>query len=333
MLLLIITFYLLSKSFSFEYNKYSWVLKSNFNYNKPNQAILNLAYPASIAYYFITIIPPASNYTFQGKFLDKDIYELSLTVYNSDGNVNYDYESINTYNTDNYVNYTVCNSHFDVLYVLQRFYINLDVYNENDMIDNLFDVYDNNNEFYLTKLSKGKRDYYSEMLYKPIQTLISWVAPVSNKTFSEFYLPGIFTGLFPDTNHYYLSAIPGIFKLFKVTGYFLPEKKFPYVDFITVDQHTVSTDNGIPYYSFLKPDNTYEFYVATHDVDDNIILKLDPDAIILKWNNNNKNKVLIFRMIDYTSIGIANYSGPLSPKETKEIMYRFYPQIIPLDIF
>ncbi len=333
MFLLVLIFYVLSNALSFDYNKYSWVLKSNFNYNKPNQAILNIAYPASIAYYFVTIIPSNSNYTFQGKFLNEDIYELSLTVYSSDGNINYDYQSINTYNTDNYVNYTVCNTHFDVLYVLQRFYINLDVYNENDMINNLFNVYDNTNEFYLTKISKAKRDYYSEMLYRPIQTLISWVAPISNKTFSEFYLPGDFTGLFPDTNHYYLSSSPGIFKLFKVSGFFIPEKKFPYIDFITVNQHTVSTDNGIPFYSFLKLDNTYEFYVCTHDVDIKSILKLDPNAIILKWNKDNHNKVLIFRIIDYTNTGIANYTGPLSPKETKEIMYTFYPEITPIDIF
>ena len=93
MFLLVLIFYVLSNALSFDYNKYSWVLKSNFNYNKPNQAILNIAYPASIAYYFVTIIPANSNYTFQGKFLNKDIYELSLTVYSSDGNINYDYQS------------------------------------------------------------------------------------------------------------------------------------------------------------------------------------------------------------------------------------------------
>ena len=333
MFLLVLIFYVLSKVLSFDHNKYSWVLKSNFNYNKPNQAILNIAYPASIAYYFVTIIPPNSNYTFQGKFLDKDIYELSLTVYDSDGNINYDYNSINTYNTNNYVNYTVCNTHLDVYYVLQRFYMNLDVYNENDMINNLFNVYDNTNEFYLTKISKAKRDYYSEMLYRPIQTLITWISPSANRTFSKFYLPGDFRGLFPDSNHFYLTSSPGIFHLFKVTGYFLPETKFPYIDFITVDQNTVSTDNGIPFYKFLKHDNTYELYISTYDIDDEIIYNIDPDALILKWNKDNHNKVLIFRIIDYANIGIANYTGPLSPKETKEIMYKFYPEIIPIDIF
>jgi hypothetical protein len=333
MFLLILIFYVLSNALSFDYNKYSWVLKSNFNYNKPNQAILNIAYPASIAYYFVTIIPPNSNYTFQGKFLDKDIYELSLTVYDSDGNINYDYKSINTYNTNNYVNYTVCNTRLDVYYVLQRFYINLDVYNENDMINNLFNVYDNTNEFYLTKISKAERDYYSEMLYRPIQTLITWISPSANRTFSKFYLPGDFRGLFPDSNHFYLTSSPGIFHLFKVTGYFLPKTKFPYIDFITVDQNTVSTDNGIPFYKFLKHDNTYELYISTYDIDDEIIYNIDPEALILKWNKDNHNKVLIFRIIDYTNTGIANYTGPLSPKETKEIMYTFYPEITPIDIF
>lgn len=333
MLLLIITFCFITTILSFDYDKYSWILKSNFNYNKPNQAFLNLAYPASIAYYYITIVPPNSNFTFQGKFLNKDIYELSLTVYKSDGNINHDYKSINTYNTNSFVNYSVCNTNYDVLYVLQRFYINLDVYNENDMIDNLFDVYDNKNHFYLTKIDKAKRDYYSEMLYKPLQTLISWISPSANKTFSKFFLPGDFTGLFPDSNHYYLSSSPGIFNLFKVTGYFSPEIRFPYIDFITVDQNTVSTDNGIPFYKFLKADNTYNLYISTYDIDDEIIYKIDPEAMILKWNKNNHNKILIFRIIDYTDIGIANNTGPLSPKETKEIMYKFYPEITPIDIF
>lgn len=332
MIFFFLAFYLFSRCVSFDYNKYSWILKSNFNYQKPDQSILNIAYPASIAYYFITIVPPNSNYSFQGKFLEKNIYELSLTVYDSNGIVDTDFESINTHSTKEYVDYLVLNGGFDILYVLQRFYINLNDYNENDMINNLFQVYDNNNQFYLTVISKAKRDYYSEMIYRPVQTLISWVAPDSNNTFSEFFLPGDFTGLFPDSNHYYLSSSPGLFNLFEVSGRFSPKDSFPYVDFITVDQKSVSTDNGIPFYDFLQKDNTYKIYVSTHDVNDQIIYDIDPDAYILKWNKDNHNKVLIFRIIDYTHIGIANSTGPLTPKETKEMMNDFYPSIVPIKI-
>ena len=51
-IILIFLLFVIAKS---EYDKNSWVLKSNFNYNKPHQAILNLAYPASIAYYYISM--------------------------------------------------------------------------------------------------------------------------------------------------------------------------------------------------------------------------------------------------------------------------------------
>jgi hypothetical protein len=52
----------------------------------------------------------------------------------------------------------------------------------------------------------------------------------------------------------------------------------------------------------------------------------------LKWNKDNHDKVLIFRIIDYTNIGIANATGPLTPQESKEVMKKFYPQIVPIEI-
>ena len=332
MFFLLVMFLFFMNSSSVDYNTYCWILNANFNYLKPRESMLNLAYPASIAYYFITIVPPNSNYSFQGEFLKENIYELSLTVYDSDGIIDTDFQSVNTFNSKGYIDYNVLNNHFDVLYVLQRFYINLNIYDEDDMIDNLFQVYDNKNDFYLTFLTKEKRDYYSEMIYKPLQTLISWIAPNSNKTFSEFSLKGDFTGLFPDTNHYYLSCAPGLFVLFEVSGYFLPSNEFPYIDFITVNQKSVSTDNGIPFYEFLKKNNTYKIYVSTHDVQDKTIYNIDPNAIILKWDKDNHDKVLIFRIIDYTNIGIANATGPLTPQESKKMMKKFYPEIVPIEI-
>ncbi len=310
--------------------KNSWILKSNFNYNCPYNSYLNLAYPASIAYYYITIIPPNSNYSFIGKFLEENVYESSLTVYTSNGLLDNDFKSISTYYSKGLINYNVYNNNLGVLYMLQRFYVNLDYYSEEDLVDNLFNVYDNDINSFLPILDDNKRNFYSEMLYMPLETLISWISPESENNYSGFYLPGKFTGLFPDSNHYYLISTPGKFKIFKISGYFKPENKFPYVDFITVNQNNVSTDNGLPFYEFLKKDNTYEIYVTSDNIDENIIYNIDPHANILKWRPFNDYKAVIFRIIDYSRFGISNSTGPLTPDETKKMMRKFYPKITPI---
>ena len=88
------------------------------------------------------------------------------------------------------------------------------------------------------------------MVYNPLETFISWIAPSSNHSYSDFYFPGEFNGLFPDQNHYYLISTPGIFQAFKIKGFFNPEKKFPFIDFTTVNQKKVSTDNGYLFMNF-----------------------------------------------------------------------------------
>ena len=304
-----------------------WILKSNFNYSCPSDSYLNIAYPASIAYYYVTLIPPNSNYSFIGKFLEENVYESSLTVYDSNGLLNNNFESINTYNTKGLVNYNVLNDNFGVFYVLQRFYVNFDFYNEEDLINNLFKVYNNNNKVFLPILSEQKRNFYSNMLYMPLETLISWISPELEYKYSKFFLPGKFTGLFPDRNHYYLISYPGKFDIFKISGYFKPEKIFPYVDFITVNQKNVSTDNGLPFYQFLKKDNSYEIYVTSDNIDDNIIYKIDQNANILKWKPDNNYRAIIFRIIDFSKVGITNSTGPLTPDETQKMMGKFYPKI------
>jgi len=208
---------------------FSWVLESNFNYKSPEDAILNIAYPSSIAYYYITIIPPITNYSFIGKFLKNNVFESSLTVYNSNGLIDDSYQSINNYNTKGYISYDIYNYNYEVKYILQRYYVNLDYYNESDLVKNLFKVYDSTNNIYLYPLEQSKRIFLSTTLYQPLETLISSITPISNDTFSEFYLPGQFKGLFPDKNHYYLISTPGNYKLFKVSGYFYPNTKFPYI--------------------------------------------------------------------------------------------------------
>ena len=74
---ILISFLLLQVILSELNYKDCWILKSNFNYSCPSDSYLNLAYPASIAYYYITLIPPNSNYTFIGKFLEDNVYESS----------------------------------------------------------------------------------------------------------------------------------------------------------------------------------------------------------------------------------------------------------------
>tara|TARA_B100001093_G_C26831965_1_gene1016566 strand:+ start:1132 stop:2136 length:1005 start_codon:yes stop_codon:yes gene_type:complete len=317
---------------SIDYSKFSWTLESNFNYQHPDKSILNLAYPSSIAYYYVTIIPPRTNYSFFGKFLTENVYESSLTIYNSNGLIDDNYKSINTYNTDKYISYQVNNDKEEIKYLLQRYYVNLYYYNENDLIKNLFKVYDITNKNFLPSITEYKRLFLSKMIYQPLQTLISWISPDSLGRFSKFYLPGEFTGLFPDMNHYYLISFPGKFKLFKIQGKFKPQKRFPYIDFITINQKSASTDNGLPFYEFLNEDFTYEIYISSPDIDDSIIKKFDSNARIIKWLPNNINRGIIFRIIDYTNYGIANGTGPLSPEETEDLMLDFYPKIDVIDI-
>ena len=78
---------------------------------------------------------------------------------------------------------------------------------------------------------------------------------------------------------------------------------------------------------FLKKDNSYEIYVTSDNVDDNIIYNIDPNANILKWKPNNNYRALIFRIIDFSKFGITNSTGPLTPDETQKMMSKFYPKI------
>ena len=75
----------------------SWILNSEFNYNKSECSILNIAYPSAIAQYYVTIIPTNSKYQFVGNFLKESLFESSLTVYTQNGNINDNYPALDSY--------------------------------------------------------------------------------------------------------------------------------------------------------------------------------------------------------------------------------------------
>lgn len=315
----------------YEYiNNNSWVLNSYFNYKEPENSILNIAYPSAIAYYFITIIPPSYKYLFTGKFLEKQMYESSLTVYNQDGSLNDNFCSLNTFNTID-VNYLVDNNSSDFFFVFQRYYGNMDYYSKDDLIKNLFQVTNINNNHILNPLDNLKRDIISTTFYQPLEKIFSNLSPSKKKSFTKFYLPDQnLNGLFPDKNHYYLISLLNKYKVLKITGYFKASKLTPYMDFITINQDLIKTDDGLPFYQLSE---NYELYVVDPFLSDYEIDKLDINTSkIIKWSKNNTNPAVIFRLIDYSGIGITNTTGPLNPYQTKQTMEskagkNFYPEI------
>lgn len=317
--------------FDEQYFDNSWILNSRFNYKYPNDSILNLAYPSAIAQYYVTILPPFSSYLFYGEFLKNNIYESSLTVYKQDGNIDNNYPSLNN-NDYNKFNLTVNNNSSQLLFVLQRFYANMNYYSTNDLIKNLAYVINLKNNKQLLPLNSLKRDINSIILQNPLEQIITKISPISTSPYLKFYLPNQnVSGLFPDSNHYYLFTKLGKANIIQVSGIFISSKLTPYMDFITVDQTTTETNYGIPFYDL--PDE-YIFYVTSPQVTKNDLIKYNiSEQKILKWKKNNKNPALIFRIIDYSNNGISNVSGPLNPIETEKNMnYGFYPKIKIIEI-
>ena len=128
-------------------------------------------------------------------------------------------------------------------------------------------------------------------------------------------------------------SLPGEHQLFKVTGTYQNTLETPYIDFITVNQDSTATDNGIPFYDFVKDDKTYEIYVATSGVSlQEIKNKSQSKApIVLRYQENNNNRMLIFRIITYSNTGISQFdsSFSLTPEETENQMTSgLYPIIV-----
>ena len=133
----------------------------------------------------MTLVFPGNDYTFFGNFLDDNNYESSLTVYTSDGNLNPNFISINTYNqeslisssdydyitlkSNNQISYRVSNKTNNFFWVLQRFYVNMNVYKKIDLINNLFTVYDNLKKQEVNKMNPLIRNKLSNRVTFPIQ--------------------------------------------------------------------------------------------------------------------------------------------------------------------
>ena len=338
----------LRKEFNFDSN--SWILNAYFDNVNPDNSILNVAFPSAIAFYYVTLVFPGNDYTFFGNFLDDNNYESSLTVYTSDGNLNPNFISINTYNQEslisssdyNYISldsnkqisYRVSNKTNNFFWVLQRFYVNMNVYKKIDLINNLFTVYDNLKKQEVNKMNPLIRNKLSNRVTFPIQKLLSFIADDAlSSQFSPFYFPKSTSGLFPDGNHFYLVSLPGEHQLFKITGTYQSSLETPYIDFITVNQDTTATDNGLPFYDFVNDDNTYEIYVATSEISlQEIKNKSQSDTpIVLRYQENNNNRMLIFRIITYSKNGISTFDSNLSltPEETENQMTSgLYPTIV-----
>ena len=306
---------------------FSWIAVSVFNYKNPSDSYLNLAYPSAIAYYYAAIVPSNSKYTFKGSFLQADVYESSLTVYNNDGTLDENYDSLNNYNTPGEINFEVSASS-ELKFVLQRFYVNLNAYTEDLIYQNLLNVYDSNNNL-LPKLSIQEQKIVSKILNIPIDRLVlNNSVSLNESTFTKFYLPGSVGGVFPANSHYYLISSMGSYKNFKITGSFTSSNNIPYIDFLIGNQTNTETQAGIPFYDFIDSDNTYTIYVysdtssSTYDSNNNNLI----------IDSSNNSPLIIFRMINFSSDGITQATGPLTAAETEDVMTSgFYPTITPID--
>ena len=313
-----------------EYQNFSWVINSYFDYKNPRNSILNVAYPSAIAYYYITIIPPNSDINIFGNFATRQVFEISITFYKSNGDIDTNYDTYNTYkNEENIINLNVKND--ELLYVIQRFYVNLDFYSTNDIINNLFYIYDNNQNKILPTCSLLDRTVNSIRITDLYRNIIKHNSLKTNRRFSKFFLP-LSSGLFACNNHLYIISTPGKYKCLKIQGKFKYSKDVPYCDFITVNQNTTETDNGLPFYKFTSSENSdgnYELYVAHDDCEH--LIENKSNIPVLKWKNDNYYKAVIFRIINYNYDSNIQNLGPLTPSETEAVMISgFYPDITPV---
>lgn len=312
-----------------DYKDCSWIINSYFNYKFPKDSILNVAYPSAIAFYYITILPPNSDISIYGHFLNKHVFEISITFYDYNGDVNENYNTFNTYKNNGFIYLNIKNK--ELLYIIQRFYVNLDWYSNKDIVNNLFSIYDNKNHKLLPTASLANRTINSLKITDIYRNIIQHNSLKTSKYFSKFFLP-LSSGLFPSDNHLYIISSPGRFKCLKISGTFKYSDDIPYCDFITVNQDTTATDDGIPFYKFNYLnyiDGYYELYVVDEKYEH--LIDNYNNIPVIKWNNDNDYKGVIFRIINYNYDSNIQSYGPLTPEQTKSVMISgFYPDIEPI---
>ena len=228
----------------------------------------------------------------------------------------------------NQFRYNVLNNTDQFFWVLQRYYVNMNTYDKSDLVRNLFKVYKNKN-VEVPRLDALRRQELSKEVTPLAQNVLSSIADTASSITAKFFFPNATSGLFPAAKHFYIVSVPGKHRLLKVTGVYQPSSTTPYVDFITVNQNTTATDNGIPFYDFIRDDGAYELYVATSDVSlEEIQSKFNTlNPIVLRYQEDNQNPMLIFRIITYSTSGIAQFDKRMTPQETKNGMGSLYPEI------
>jgi len=145
---------------------------------------------------------------------------------------------------------------------------------------------------------------------------------------TPFYLPKSLTGIFSCPSHYYLVCeMDSTYKAAKNSGKLSNSSSIPYTDFITLNQKTTQTNDGIPFYA-LK--TNYEFIVADSDYE------YDGNLPILRGRQDTTGteRILAFRVIDYiTSQGLgkittsSSFTENLTPEQTQTIIPEYYPSV------
>ena len=299
----------------------AWIAVSSFDYADPSRDILNVAYPSATSVYFITMVPKGQTYVFEGDFPTGDgVFQVNLMAYTSEGNLDLSYPPIFDYNSVAPHRFTVAATERRI--VIQRFYLDPEMYSLDDMEHLLFRVSnkDRNIPFFNPRL----RIILSEALERPISNFVADRAPERNVTTpTPFFLPGQTSSLFPDISHAYLVAFPtaNVAKA-TISGSFTLSKDRPYFDFIVCNQHTTQTDDALPGYVLQQSSSSY-----TLDVLNPASSSSDgATSWSIQWKPDNLLPIIIMRFITY-DYDVTDYSGPLTPAQTKDLLPDIYPTI------
>mmetsp|Transcript_6169 Transcript_6169/g.9191 ORF Transcript_6169/g.9191 Transcript_6169/m.9191 type:complete len:351 (+) Transcript_6169:1272-2324(+) len=301
----------------------SWIVLSEFDYADPSRDILNVAYPSAIASYFVTLVPKNSRYVFKGTFaFGTGVYQINLIAYDEQGDVDPNIAPLFDHETADGTEV-----HMDVeatdapKLVLQRFYVDPDIFSDQDLENMLFNVTLKSKlvDFKVPPLSKPLRTVLSNLLEGVISRAIAARAPVVTTNASiAFALPGDTSSLFPDISHVYLFAVIGPASLVTISGSFNITSTRPYFDFIVVNQNTTATDDALPFYEFIQSDGSYTISVASASYSGSV------SNATIRWKTDNQFPLVLMRIITY-DYNVVNYTGPLSPAQTQMLIPDIYP--------